>query len=306
MAENEMDTETGASRFERLRQWSKTPTVRREKLTTEQVLQRMDSGGPKVRDRYQEAASSGRIARMVRLGLAGVLAAGALGVVWMEDGAAREHSQAMAEQSSQQMELTGQIADARDEARVNTMDPEKLAETMRAAKARADEVSEVQNRYNTVQLSTRVGEDGQVEVVGAEKLTQMRQALEPMFAPTSTTGTGFDPTSSWYTMWAQDEQGEWGPADPKTYAWEAPRVWAAQDEDTAQVVWLLRDTETEELLGWTSATYRTSSNTFEKVEKSLTAQGRSRVAPTDETGHEHPEPTAPVPQEQTQTEEADR
>lgn len=306
MAENEMDTEAGDSRFERLRQWSKTPTVRREKLTTEQVLQRMDSDGLKVRDRYKEAAASGGIARMVRLGLACVLAAGTLGVVWMEDGAAREHNQAMAEQSSQQRELTGEIADARDEARVNTMDPEKLAETMRAAKARADEVSEVQNRYNTVQLSTQAGEDGRVVVVGAEELTQMRQSLGAMFAPTSTTGTGFDPTSSWYTMWAQDEQGVWGPADPKAYAWEASRVWSAQDEDSARVVWQLRDTKTEELLGWTSATYRTSSNTFEKVEKSLTVQGRSRVAPTDETGREHPEPSAPAPQEQTQTEEADR
>lgn len=281
-------------RHQRLRAWAKSPTTRRERVSAQEMAARLDAAiatrAERASVRAQDPAAPARTASRLRLALALAMALGA-GVLAMSDSAAQAQVAAqVADLQRQKAEVSVQQDRVAATASEQAIDPKKAEAAMRAAKAAADQVADLQNQYHRVSVSTVTTPAGGAKVVGGEEVAEIRRQLEERFEPAALApDSDFNPAGRWYTMWEHSEQG-WAPADGASYQWSAQRVWTVRDAGTVDVVWTLTSTSDGAMLGWASGQFHPASGRIDHVVQALTAQGQSKVAPTDESGqpgHEH-------------------
>lgn len=269
---------------ERLRAWSKDDShKKRTKVTAEDILARQEARKSARETKEAQGAVPKRSAGvMSRRVLAGALVLAAFGVGIATSSAEQAHAERMVELEGRLTQLTDELTDAREESEELELDPEAAADAVREADDAASRVSDLQNQYHFVQVSTEVNPDtGVAELVGQEEYQAIHDGLAEEFSEASQTSGGWDPTLQWFLMWDEVKPGQWETAPGEDYTWSAPEVWSIVDNDTVRVVWQLHEVSTGDLLAWTTAQYHADTGVFDTVVTGTTAQGAKRIAPTD-------------------------
>lgn len=234
-------------------------------------------------------------ARVLRHGLAAVMAVGVLVLVAAAGVAGEQYDATRAHNDARIVELVDQLAEAEAVPQGTDLAEQMSALTVAAA-ADAEKVARAQQTFAELhhEASTQAGPNNGAPNRAMRDVAEHRRQLAPLFNESSylvadeeayswSTATSFDATSeidprfAWYVRYDGQDA-----ADPSTYTWVLETVMPDLDSqdasgatDRAQVIWLCRDTANAAVLAWASARYTHdgTAGTFDQLDVATTAAG---------------------------------
>lgn len=246
----------------------------------------------------------GELNKLVRGGVAAMLGVGLIGMALGMSGAASSHEAAVAANESKIVSLQDAVASLAPEAGGETS--EALASGLEETLKRSDELAAAQQQFAVI---AHAGNDEPGTGDGrpkdsALKALDHRKALAAFFAPQALTlsdaeaysfrtenllGPGdMDPRLPWYMRYeATGDQGSnQKVADPAGYSWRTASVDLSGTPGVMTVVWTNTDSQSGDLLAWTTARYDTESSTFSSFSFYKTTRGESQQLQVGTAGDE--------------------
>ncbi|GAA3257428.1 hypothetical protein [Streptomyces lavendulae] len=295
---------------------SKTHT----KVTGVELEERFAAWMMRRREKGQARAPADR-ARLLRRGVTAVMSAGILAVVITAGVTGESFKTTTADNEARILRLTQQLDDAQSEPAKADVGAQ-LSQLAEAAAADAERVAAGEQTFAElyyqagVQPSSHDGSPNQATL----EIVAHRRDLAPLFdkgsflvsdkeaystsslTPFDAT-TEIDPRHAWYIRYDGDKA-----AAPSTYAWKVETVMpdlsvkgGSGATNQAKVVWLCRDTTSDEVLAWASARYvrKGTAGAFDHLALVVTAAGAPHENPAVRmpAGAEVPELGGTVTQE---------
>lgn len=276
---------------QKLRDWARSKPAKRQKVTPEQMRERMDARAAKRAARPRKGAAA--VTKTV-VGVGAIVGTVALAVGL--NSATASFDLASGVNDLRIAALEGQLADVSTPAATPVV-PAEAGAVIDSATEAAAKVAQLQNTYSGQVITT--GPNG--ELLGVEEYKATNEALRGLFTEGARTGGALDPATQWFIMWDQAKDGSWSQSPAEAYEWTASRALELRTATSATVAWELRETSTGKLLAWATAIYDGSLKGLTEVSLGTTTYGDSRLAPSDSgvdgTHDQH------VPQAQGQEEE---
>lgn len=273
----------------------------RKHLTGVELEARFDAWTSHQRDRLQ-ARSADDNARVIRRLLIIVMLALVVATMVFSTISGDDFSHQRADNAEKILSLTSQ----KNEARVDPQDvtsPEQIASLTESASDTAGDVAAEQQRFAALYRKASTSKDPQNGAPNKAMLAiaAHRKDLADYFDPRSYQAdedeqyrwstaysfdgaTEIDPRFAWYVRYDGDEA-----ASAKAYKWSVETVTPLVDSKagvptvtTARVVWMCRDSKTDDVLAWASADYTESADdkgAFDDLSVSVTKTGAKYAQP---------------------------
>ena len=269
-------------RERRLLNWSQSKTERPQKVTPEEMGEKLDAKFDSAvkKTGLDKNRSAGFFVRGFLI-VAGLAVAGFL--TYSANSLGDTYQVAHAENQERIVALTKQIADFDDTHKdFEQVDNKKVLTSVDDAQKVGQQVADLQNKYAGVQLRTEIV-DGKSELVGEKDLLDLKNKMRKLLAPASYE-SGFDPSTQWISLSTDVGTPNERPAEEGTYAWKVDNVLDPGDGFFIPVNWQLRDPQSNELLGFASGRFIAAENTFTNIKVWVTSQGAARQ-PSDEVSN---------------------
>ncbi|WP_181273682.1 hypothetical protein [Brevibacterium oceani] len=287
--------------------------VKRRRVDAEDLQEKFEAWDAARRERRAERTPEDS-ARSIRRWIAAALGAGVVATVAVSSVLLGDFDAEHASNESRISQLEQQVVGAEADAIPADADLAGLITSLtKAASTDAEEVAVAQQAFaglNRKATTAKMPDDGTPSHEMLD-VVEHRKELADYFAEESfvaeddeayqwTTAPQFDPTIEIDPRYAWYVRYDGGvAADPDAYAWSVSTVMPILDDEEgaptrASVVWLCRDTDTDEVLAWASATYvldegSEDSGAFQDLEVAVTAQGATQQRPQEKTETTVPE-----------------
>ena len=266
----------------------------RQHRTGAELESRFDDWSIRQREKI-DARTPEDYARVLRRGLAAVMAVGVLALVVATGVTGERYDANRAFNEARMIELEAQVAEAETVPQGTDL-AEQMSALTKAAAADAEQVARAQQTFAELhhEASSQPGPNNGAPNRAMREIAEHRRQLASLFSESSylvedeeayswSTATSFDATSeidpryAWYVRYDGQDA-----ADPGTYMWSLETVMpdldsqeAAGATNRAQVVWLCRDAVTGEVLAWATARYTDdgTTGTFDELDVVTTATG---------------------------------
>lgn len=264
------------------------------------------------REQRRESRTPEEDARRLRRGLCALMGTGILTLTVANGVMGQSFEAAQSRKAERIAQLSTQVADARA-VEVDAGLAERMVRLSEAAATDGRAVAAAQQGFADLhhQASTQPGPGNGVPNRATVQIAEHRRVLAPLFDEDSylvddeeayfwTSTSPFDPSSEidprfdWYVRYDGTEA-----SSPDTYAWTVETVMPDLDgqdasgaTNTAQVIWVCRDTQTAQVLAWAKANYAFDGDdgVFDDLEVVVTLAGAQHQ---QEAGQEQVPPKAP-------------
>lgn len=289
------------------------PATRR-KLSGAELESRLEDWREQRRERRErrESRTPEEDARRLRRGLCALMGTGILTLTVASGVMGQSFEAAQSRKAERIAQLSTQVAGARA-VEVDAGLAERMVRLSEAAATDGRAVAAAQQGFADLhhQASTQPGPGNGVPNRASVQIAEHRRVLAPLFDEDSylvddeeayfwTSTTPFDPSSEidprfdWYVRYDSTEA-----SSPDTYTWTVETVMPDLDKldasgvtNTAQVIWVCRDTQTAQVLAWAKASYAIDGEdgVFDDLEVVVTLAGAQHQ---QEAGQEQVSPKVP-------------